>query len=273
MNPQAKLSVCIFSDANFLALNILENLLSRNCFINIITEDVNNWRDKTMHLSIKSKFNILDIKNFAFDNHYDYAIFCGGFVNSTEAYAEYTGFISLPDINAAKTVVIFPFDVFDRDQVDRIKISNNTAVLFLGDLLGPRIDLDSDLLIARSLSEMLWKRKLTLAVGETFYPIFIADAVRLIIKWLFSFGPYGKVVFVLGSQVSGDTFWSDNQKLIGKLEPKYDTGRSARIIPKGFETEVINSNLGFSLAETYNWLKNNLTSRPTLSEKKNETKK
>ena len=83
----------------------------------------------------------------------------------------------------------------------------------MGDLLGPRINLESNLLISRCLSEILWKRKLTLAVGEVFVPIFVPNAVRVIVKWLFSFGPYGKTTLLLGNEVSGDTFWINNKKL------------------------------------------------------------
>ena len=219
MNPQAKLSICLFSDANFLAVNILENLLSKNCIVKVVTEDANDWKDKTSKLAIKTTLNIVDRKNFDPGKHYNYAVFCGGFINRDEAYADYTDFCSLPYITEAKTLILFPFEVFDRNRIDKIKVSNNSAVLFVGDLLGPRIDLDSDLLMPRALSEILWKRELSLAVGETFFPIFVPDIARVIVKWLFSFGPYGRIVFLLGSQTSGDTFWSKNQKLVGGAGP------------------------------------------------------
>ena len=273
MNPQAKLSICIFSDANFLAVNILENLLSKNCIIDVVTKDVNDWKDKTLQLAIKNSLSIIDRKNLDTGNRYDYAIFCGGFIKSGNAYLDYADFISLPMINESKTLALFPFEVFDRNQIDKINISNNSAIIFMGDLLGPRINLESDLLVARSMSEILWKRKLTLAVGEIFYPIFVADAVSVLVKWLFSFGPYGKIVFLLGSQTSGDTFWSNNKKLIGDLELKYDLKISARTVPKDFERENISSNLGYSLDEMYSWLRNNWSKHPEPPAKKKEDKK
>ncbi|MCX6705358.1 MAG: DUF4012 domain-containing protein, partial [Candidatus Woesebacteria bacterium] len=170
-------------------------------------------------------------------------------------------------------ITLFPFEIIDRNQTDKIKVQNNSAILFVGDLLGPRINLESDLFISKSLSEIIWKRKLTLAVGEVFYPIFVTDAARLVVRWLFSFGPYGKTVLLLGSGVSGDTFWRNNQKFINELELKYDPKIHARTFPKGLETETINSNLNFSLNETYNWLRNNWAKHSEVPVKKGENAK
>ena len=273
MNPQAKLFICLYSDANFLAVNIFENLLSKNCIVNVITKNVNDWREKTKQLSIKNKFIITDRKAFDPKNHYDYAIFCGGFINKKDAYLDYKDFVSVSNTANIKKLILFPFEIYDSNYAEKISVSGNSAVLFIGDLLGPRINFESDLLISKSLSEIVWKRKLTLAVGEVFYPIFVADLVKVIIKWLFSFGPYGKEILLLGNQISGDTFWNHNQKLVGRLELKYDTKLPARNIPKGLEIEIIPSNLVFALNETYVWLSNNQPKRPDRLEGKNESKR
>jgi len=262
MNPQAKLSICIFSDANFLAINLLENLLSKNCFVNVVTRQAVEWKDNTRHLSMNNLFSIIDKRKFTGEIYCDYAVFCGGFIDSRNVYADYINFISFPNITKAKTIAIFPFECFDRNVVDLIKISSNTSVIFIGDLLGPRINLEGGLLISRSFSEIVWDRKITLPVGEVFYPIFIADAAKTVAKWLFSFGPYGKAVLLLGNRVSGDTFWSANQKLVGQLRLKYDHKLAPRILPKGIETIFVGNNLNFSLTETYRWLQKRIITKP-----------
>jgi hypothetical protein len=273
MNPQAKLSICLFSDANFFAVNILENLLSKNCIVNVVSKDTNAWKERTSQLATNNNLNIVERKNFDVSRRYDYAIFCGGFVNCNAAYTDYVDFSLLPNLAQAKKLVLFPFEVFGKNQLDKLKLSNNSAIIFIGDLLGPRIDLESSLLIARSLSDILWKRKLSLPVGETFFPIFVADAVKVIIKWLFSFGPYGKVVFLLGSQVSSDTFWMDNKKFFADLDLKYNQKLSARTVPKDIERENIGSNLGYCLNETYGWLRSNWSrnTQPPTRKKEIET--
>ena len=136
MNPQPKLSICIFSDANFLAINILENLLSRHCVVNVVTEDVDGWKIKTSHLSAVNKFSIID-RNF-FDSGVvcDYSIFCGGFIDTISAYREFYVFNSLPSLINSKRLILFPIDVYDRNQLDKIKISDNTPSFFWGIYLG-----------------------------------------------------------------------------------------------------------------------------------------
>jgi len=269
MNPQPKPSIFLYSDANFLAVNIFENLLSKNCIVNIVTKDVNDWKNKTSHLSANNKFSIVDRKNIRGNAQYNYAIFCGGFINLSSMYNDFFDFISLVNFDKAKVLFLFPSEAFDRDQVDKINLSNNTALLFVGDLLGPRINLESDLLMARLLSEILWKRKITLAVGEVLSPIFVADAAKIVVRWLFSFGPYGKATLLLGNQVSGDTFWVANKKYFEDLELKYDSKIPLRMIPKNIETEIISSNLNYSLNETYNWLKRSFSkhSEPPVAKK------
>lgn len=273
MNPQHKLLTLLYSDANFLAVNIFENLLSKNCIVNVVTKDVSDWRNKTAHLAAINRFSIVERKNLNSNGSYDYAVFCGGFINLDSAYDDFFDFISLININKAKILSLFPVEAFDRNQIDKIRVSNNMALLFVGDLLGPRINLESDLLIARLLSEIIWKRRLTLAVGEVLFPIFVADAVRVIVKWLFSFGPYGKVILLLGSEVSGDIFWNANKKYFGELGLKYDAEIVGRTIPKDVETEIISSNLGYSLNETFGWLKSNWSKRPEPQVKRKENTK
>ena len=59
-----RLVINIYSDANFLAVNILENLLSKNCLVNIVTDDVEKWRDLTVYITNKSRFSIFNESDF-----------------------------------------------------------------------------------------------------------------------------------------------------------------------------------------------------------------
>jgi len=269
MNPSGKLSVCIFSDANFLALNIFGNLVSKNCFVNIITNDFGSWKKETAHISAVSKFSIISRKKAGNLTRFDYTIFCGGFIDTKSAYREFTEFSSLPNLSGTKTLILFPFEVFDKNEVGRIKINDNAAMLFIGDLLGPGINLESDLLVSRTIAGIVQKRQMSIGIGETFYPVNVNDIVRLISKWLFSFGPYGKKILVLGRATPMDVFWNQNQKLVGKIKLIYDPKISARDIPRDLVVEKINSDLQSSLTEMYSWLKNQQVKVP---EKVNKVK-
>ena len=259
MNSEGKLFICLYSDANFFALNILENLLSKNCLVNIVTEDVDGWREKTSHLPNKNRFGLCERKNLDKSQRFDYVIFCGGFLHKEKAAAEYLKMISMLNLRLAKTLVLFPFETFDAKRNSGIKINDNTAVIYLGDLLGPRIDLTSNLFLPQCLSEIIRSRKLTLSADERFYPVFAPDAVRLIIKWLFSFGPYGKELLLLGPDTPAGEFLERNKRLIGEIEPELRDVPTVRVLPRGIEAQRLNRDPSFCLAETYKWINQNWT--------------
>jgi len=257
MNPSTKLSVCLYSDANFLAIGLAENLLSKNCTVKVLTDDVKTWRLKTFQISSTSKFQIIDIKNFNNSERFDYSIFCGGYINTNKAYSDYQSFSRVINSISSKTLVIFPFEVYDKNKVESFNVTDNSAFLFTGDLIGPRINFESNLLMSKILYQAVWEKKINLAVGEVFYPMFIADAIRVIVKWLFSFGPYGKKILFLGNQVSGDVLWGYLRKQYGNIEISYNNTVPPRNVPRNIEVETINNNLQLSLNETYSWILSN----------------
>jgi hypothetical protein len=254
MNPKDNLSIYLFSDSNFFALNILENLLSKNCVVSIITDDVEGWKEKTVHISNRSRFSIFRKNTSNLKKRCDYAVFCLGFIKKEKALSDYDTFISLPGVETAKTLIVFPFEVFSAKESFAFRINSNSAVVYLGDLLGPRMDLDSDLLVPKCIGRILQKKEIRLGIGEIFYPLFVTDVVKVIVKWLFSFGPYGKEVFLLGPATSTSRFVQKNQDLVGRLKVKYDAVAKTRIIPRGYEIQSVKCNLGFCLTETYRWI-------------------
>jgi hypothetical protein len=254
MNRESKLLVCLFSDPNFLAITILENLLAKNCLVKIVTGNKRLWSEKTQHISQTGRFSFIGLEEYKQFGNFSYAIFCGGFLKKETAYTDFKKFISNKNFGDAKTLAIFPFETFSLKRSSKIAISGNAGIIYLGDLMGPRIDLSSDLLVPSLINEMVTQRSVTLGVGELFYPLFIADAGRVIVKWLLSFGPYGKDTFLLGKQVSSGDFWKQNLKSFPDLKILYDTDIETRFIPKGYETQYINSNLNICLNETYKWI-------------------
>jgi hypothetical protein len=277
MNSFKELSITLFSEPNFLSVNILENLLSKNCVVNIITSDVDKWNDRTINLVDKSRFSIINIKDVRESLVSNYSIFCCGFLKKQSALDEYKKFSSMGDFSKSKNLVIFPFEIFDKKNFLVENIADNTAVIYIGDLVGPRIDMESDLSVPVYLSEIIFKRQLTLGIGEVLYPMFVADASNIILKWLFSFGPYGKEIFLLGTQISGTDFWKVNQKLLGEIKIEYNKNLAVRTVPRGYEIKSVNCDLQFSLSETYRWLKNNVVEqkpqKASVKETKTETKR
>src|SRR5690348_2512890 len=166
MNKDLKLQVILFSDPNFLAVNILENLLSKNCIVNIVSEDITGWQERTVHLTNSSRYSIVTTNQYKDLSNFTYAIFCGGFLDKENATTDFKKFISNKNFGSAKTLAIFPFETFSLKVSSKISISDNAGIIYLGDLMGPRIDLESDLLLPKLINEMLAQRTVTLGVGE-----------------------------------------------------------------------------------------------------------
>jgi hypothetical protein len=260
----SRILVCLNSDANFLALNILEYLLSKNSQVVVVTSDLKKWLQITKHLEIGKRFSIVNESDLESSYSFNYSIFCGGFISKKDSYKSLKIFLNNKNLVASKCLAVLPFEVFLPKEDDSIKRTDSLGIIYVGDLLGPRIDLESDLLINQSINEILTKREISLAVGEVLYPVFISDIARVVAKWLFSFGPYGKEVFLLGPQVSGTEFWQSNQRIIrtsaqGNIKLNYNNEAEPRYVPKNFDIETLNTNLNFSLLATYKWLSN---SRP-----------
>lgn len=246
--------VCLYSDANFLALNILESLLSKNSFVVVLTTEPKRWTNTTLHLKKNPRFSVIDANKVTNLPDFNYSIFCGGFILKKLAYPSFREFTSLSAMTSSKRLVIFPFETFSSKEDESINISDDLSVIYMGDLLGPRLDLDSDLLINRVINQMFAKREITLPAREILYPIFVADAARAVTKWLFSFGPYGKKIFLTGSAISSTDFGEANKKIIGDLKFGFVRRGGPRPIPKNTEKQELPANLNFILLLTYKWL-------------------
>ena len=246
--------VHLFSDANFLSVSILETLVSKNCFVNIISSDEKKWRERTRHLTGNPRFSILNKKSFSPVDTISYAIFCQGFIKNENPFSDFKHFRRQNFFVNTKTLVIIPFEKFSLKESSTLSLNDNTGVVYLGDLLGPRIDLESKLLISKSLAEALTLRSMTFGVGEKFYPMFAPEVAKTLGKWLLSFGPFGKEIFFLGSEVSASDFWKTLESLIKGIKIKFDEKVEPRFLPKNYEIRSVTHNLRFSLSETFRFM-------------------
>ncbi len=258
MNPDGKSLVLLYSEPNFLSIYILENLLANNCFVNVVTSDVKGWAEKTSHIVARNKFSIGAHDTFQKNVAYGYIIFCSGFLNKTAVGDDIKKFLKTVGFQNTKTFVVLPKETYGVLGVEGLQISDNIGIIYIGDLLGPRIDLTSNLKLPRYLNDMMGERSFSMPVGELFYPVFVSDAAKQIVKWLFAFGPYGKEILLLGAEISSNVFWQINTKLLGDIKyislPNAPTDK----LPRNIEISRMNRDVNYSLTETYKWI----SSRP-----------
>lgn len=255
MNAPQKFLVNFFSDPNFLSVNILENLLANNCFVNVITDDVKKWSERTINISAKNKFNITDFKYFKNESTPNYIIFSSGFLEKQNIEPDIERFLKVPRDGKIKSLVFFPKEIYKEIKQKYPQESDGSAVIFVGDLLGPRIDLESDLKMPKYIRNIIDSRSIDYPIGEVLYPIFVSDAAKQIVRWLFSFGPYGKQTFLLGSEISMSTFWQVNNRLVGNIKIQSFNKELTDELPPNAESLYLQKELNFMLTETYKWLK------------------
>lgn len=244
--------VSLVSGCNFLSLSVLENLLSKNCYVNIVSEDTKKWQDNLLHISANKRFSLVENKN---SNRIDssYSIFILGY-GKANPYDELNKILKTHTILSSKVLILLPFEKYSGEENSRFNFSGNLGVVYLGDLLGARMDLEDNLLITKALRDIYFKRTLSFPVGEVVYPLFVNDVSKTISRWLFSFGPYGKETLLIGSQTSTSDFWRENVSIVGEINVTYDSEVKPRQLPRNVEVKTLDANLKFLLTETYRWL-------------------
>lgn len=261
MNPSNKFLICLYSDPNFLAVNILENLIANSCYVNVITSDVDGWRKRTSNIALKTRFSILSQNSIKSETKYSYSVCCIGFLNKDSAEKDLRYFIKNRNIKDSKTLLIFPQEVYGLIDSKKLDSFQNIGVVYLSDMIGPRMDFTSNTRIARYLSEAIKSQKFTTPIGETVSPIFVSDAAKQISKWLFSFGPYGKEIFLKGEEMSSQTFWLTLRSVFGDIQHISTQEKIKETIPRNIEKYQLRTDLFFILKETHKWV---LTEKPNI---------
>lgn len=246
-----KLKVGLYSDPNILSVNILESLLLHGAEVIVFTNQQHLWRENTKHLVNLGVFNFFGQNMNRDVSMYDCVIFCGGFLVKENAYSDFNSFFSQKVFGNTKTLALFPFEINLYKNINKFKISKNAGIVYIGDLLGPGIDIFSNLDIVKKINNALEKGKLTMGIGEIFFPILASSAAKTITKWAFLNESYGKTTFLIGPKVSSFDFWNSHLKIIPKLKVEYDTNLPSRYIPKGYPTKRINSDFSNLLNLTY----------------------
>lgn len=254
MNPSGGFLVCLFSEPNFLAINLLENLLANNCYVNIFSDNTEDWIKRTSHIAFRDKFFISNYRNYKPEVSYRYVICTAGYINKNNAANTISSFLSAGKLDKTKTLVVLPKEVYKETSSLLNIISDSLGIIYTGDLLGPRIDLESNLKISTYINSIISKKQLVFPVGEIIYPLFVSDVSKQIVKWLFAFGPYGKETFLLGPETSSSQFWGSNATLITDVKLLTSSKNATETLPRNVSYFRVNGNLKYMLSETYGWI-------------------
>jgi hypothetical protein len=190
-------TVFLFSEPGAFSLYLLEKLLSNLCRVVVFSAKPNAWQKFTQHIAKSS--------NLIFDLQKNYSKY------PKPNYFLIVNLLNIPFdelINKAnalsETLSAKGFVVVAGDKVKKTEINLNDAVgvISLDNLFGPRMELDGSSRISQIIGYAVRNEAAKIYDNEKISPVYIGDAAKLIVKWLFSFGPYGEIAYISSPRVS-----------------------------------------------------------------------
>ena len=249
--PDYRPTVAIFSEPGGLSVSLVEKLLANFCKVALVSDDIKGWEEVTAHITQKNFLEIAPVEVSP-----EYIVFID--IDLAKKTSDYEKLIRLYSKSAAKVLVILPysFSIQNSVRVATIQESLKEAgsdfgAIYLGDLVGPRIT-EHESYLVRVLMEGLTRNTFPLLDGN-YFPLSISDAGREIAKSLFSFGPYGDSLAIIGEGVSGTHVFERARNILGQIghSSKVEKRREAPASKK----LVRQVNLEQGIKETVEWIK------------------
>lgn len=263
---QHKPIVSVFANPDPLSINLVEKLLSNFCYVRIFSKEKEEWEERTSHISQR---NSIEISESPHEASSDYIIFSDPELVVPDSILK--DFLKYFKISGEKTIVVLPYASDTWDDTRRLReigeeiapFSQEFGVIFVGDGAGPRIQLSYNNHLKDVLSGALFKKEFVISKEErTYYPLEFGDVARQIVKSLFSFGPYGSSLALLGPAVGQEELFQKIRKYLPDTAMIYGdlNGRKEEPVEK---KEIIQKPLDPSIKESLDWLrKSGVNSRP-----------
>ncbi|MCX6705896.1 MAG: DUF4012 domain-containing protein [Candidatus Woesebacteria bacterium] len=215
-------TVFLFSESDAFSLYVLENLLSNLCRVIVFSNDVKVWEKFTSHITKTNYLIFESVKNCKKYPKPDYFLM-----------------VDFLDVSLFNTLNSKGFVIISGNNLQGvgIELPETVGVIIIDNLFGPRMGIDERNRISQVIGVVIKKGKIKIFEGERISLVYMGDAAKLIVKWLFSFGPYGEVVSI-----------SSNKQNLA------DICQMAKGIFPDFKYQVVNehvNNLAFGKNKTY----------------------
>jgi len=255
---QHKPIVSVFANPDPLSINLVEKLLSNFCYVKIFSKEKEEWEERTSHISQRNSIEISTAPDGASS---DYLVFSDPELVVPDTTLK--DFLKYFKISGGKTLVVLPYSSDTWDDAKRAReigeaiapFSQEFGVIFVGDGLGPRIQLSYNNYLKDALSQAIYKKEFVLSKEQTtFYPLEFGDTARQIVKALFSFGPYGGSLALLGLQVTQEELFQKIRKYLPETAMVY--GNLKRRNEESVEKkEILQKPLDPLIKESLDWLR------------------
>lgn len=251
--------VVFWSEPNGLAINLVERLLMNFCRIKIVSNNIELWRIKLDHLPNKEAIQHLDKSEVGEIQNTEYLL-----INDYDLknnLGELSEIVELSKTRFLKSLILFPYQITEtlykenlQKKISLLKKNNQEmGIIYLGDLLGPKIDYSETNIAGLIFLE-------TVGGGEVDFPLenqafFISpviESAKEIVRALFSFGATGEGLAILGCQVEGDNFKTGLQRFYPQTV--FRTAPSPeRMVTVVEEMKNLGTNLDLLIKQTDDW--------------------
>jgi hypothetical protein len=249
--PSDRPLVEVFSPPDLLGISLVENLLAYFFRIKIITTQKTKWEEKISHIENKSCLEVIASTKTEAVPEANYTIF--NFFRETKDLPLFLNKAADYAIkNRAKTLVILPYypAIFGNYSVS---LPSNLGIIYLGDLLSPRMELDSLSETSRIIKESLFQKRVRIFKERIIFPLSVASVTKLLVKWLFSFGPYGEETAIVSSGISEETFYEKVKNYLSEIRISVKEEKEKLVITRKIKKIIVPTNIDQLLKETLDW--------------------
>ncbi len=238
-----KPTVFLFSEPCSLSLFLLEKLLSNFCKVVVFSGATKAWKDFTAHITKTGNLIFDSRKNYTKYPKPDYFLL-----------VDFSKIALPPDALDSKGFTITSEKSF---QETFVELPETVGVIFLDNLFGPRMELNGKSEISQIIGSAVRKEKIKVPEGEQISPVYLGDAAKLIVKWLFSFGPYGEVIVISSGKMNLTEICRSVRKIYPDFEYQIVRRRVDNLIDGKRRVYLLERSDNKLLEETLLWFKNN----------------
>lgn len=253
-------TVFLFSSPGIFPLYLVENLLSNLCRVVVFSGDLNVWKKNTSHITKTNNLIIDSKKYFKKYPKPDYFMLVGTYESNQMSLIREANFFSV-ELNSKGFVIIPQKYVSDLS----VQLPETIGIIYSDNLFGPRMELNKENRISQVISAAVGGNRLTILEEERISPVYMGDAAKLIVKWLFSFGPYGKAVLISSRSIGIFDICGIIKKVYPDFKYKIIKGSTQPSFTRQ-ETYLLDKDMHEVLKETLKWIKNN-NPTPKVSQK------
>lgn len=247
-------TVFLFSEPSGLSLYLIEKLLSGLCNVVVFSNDVKTWKIITSHVSKTSSLVFDFRKNLKNYSRPDYFLMINFFDPSLFPILNTKGFVIVTD----KTL-----------SVDEEKFPETVGLIKIDNLFGPRMEIDGKSRLSQIFGAAIRNEAFNMYENEKIPAVYVGEAAKLIVKWLFSFGPYGEVSSISAAGMAVSDIGKEIKKVYPNFKYRVVRGES-EMPPESKNVYLLEKDSTSILEETLLWLARN--TQPGRADKKRKVK-